>query len=321
MRDSDSLEAALEPPIIYQHPLAYLLGLEGIALLHAFAGEYDRDFTMARFNEIRALLDAVEELGDGVTVEPILSTEGYGSWAEFYDEPGNQLIDLEQPIVREILDGLPRGVALDAACGTGRHSAYLASLGHVVIGVDSSDAMLARARLKVPNGEFHEADLHDLPLPDDHVDLVVCALALMHVPDLEPVLAEFVRVLRPGGSLVISDWRSLVKEVALPVVKARPDGSLGYMPTKSRLTSEYLAAALPLGLQVRRCEEPRVPFPLVDDNGWPDGVPEPDHVPGAPPNIWALHHWCVAAANAAYHGKPSSIIWHFQLGQSLPSGR
>jgi hypothetical protein len=70
-------------------------------------------------------------------VHPISTTEGYCSWAEFYDEPGNQLVDLEQPIVREILDGLPRGVALDAASGTGRHSAYLASLGHSVIGVDS----------------------------------------------------------------------------------------------------------------------------------------------------------------------------------------
>ena len=87
-------------------------------------------------------------------MNPIPTTEGYGSWAGFYDEPGNQLIDLEQPIVREILDGLPRGVALDAACGTGRHSAYLASLGHTVIGVDSSVAMLARAREKVPGGEF-----------------------------------------------------------------------------------------------------------------------------------------------------------------------
>ena len=171
----------IEPPVLYQHPLAYLLGLEGIALLHAFAGDYDRDFTTARFDEIRALLDAVEDLGGGVSVEPIPTTEGYGSWAEFYDEPGNQLIDIEQPIVREILDGLARGVALDVACGTGRHSVYLASLGHTVIGVDSSAAMLERAREKVPDGEFHEADLHDLPLPDDHVDLVVCALALMHV--------------------------------------------------------------------------------------------------------------------------------------------
>ncbi|MEK6274498.1 MAG: hypothetical protein AABM30_04085 [Actinomycetota bacterium] len=55
----------IEPPVIYQHPLAYLLGLEGIALLHAFAGDHDRDFTTARFDEIRALLDAVEELATG----------------------------------------------------------------------------------------------------------------------------------------------------------------------------------------------------------------------------------------------------------------
>jgi len=60
------------------------------------------------------------------------------------------------------------------------------------------------------------------------------------------------------------------------------------MPTKSRLTSEYLAAALPLGLQVRRCDEPRRPFPLVDDSGESiHGDPDPEHVPGEPPNIWA----------------------------------
>ncbi len=60
-------EPRTQPPVIYAHPLAYLLGLEGIALLHAFAGDYNRDFTMARLAEVRALLDAVEELGDGVT--------------------------------------------------------------------------------------------------------------------------------------------------------------------------------------------------------------------------------------------------------------
>ena len=166
----------------------------------------------------------------------------------------------------------------------------------------------------MPGGEFHEADLHDLPLPDDHVDLVVCALALVHVPDIEPVLAELVRVLRPGGSLVISDQRILIGERGIPVVKARPDGSPGYMPTWSRRTSEYLAAALPLGLQIRRCEEPLRPFPLVDEHGTSEGAPVPDHVPGAPPNIWALHRWCPAATNAAYRGLPAAIIWQLQLG-------
>jgi ubiquinone/menaquinone biosynthesis C-methylase UbiE len=301
--------------VIYQHPLAYLLGLEGIALLRAFSGVYDRDFTIARFREIQALLDSVEELGDGVEARPMTTREGYARWAASYDEPGNQLLDIEQPIVREILDGLPLGVALDAACGTGRHTEYLASLGHKVIGVDTSPEMLARAREKVPEAEFYEANLYDLPLTDDSVDLVVCAIALAHVSDLERALAEFVRVLQPNGHLVISDSRGLIGDISLPLVKIGPDGKFGYMPIWGRLASDYLAAALPLGLQVRRCEEPRRPSPLVDDDGTDlyDGAAPPDHIPGNPPNIWALHRFCTAATNAAWRGKPAAIIWHFQL--------
>lgn len=81
----------------------------------------------------------------GRKIRPIPVVEGYGAWEEAYDQPGNQLIDLEQPIVWEILDGLPRGIALDAACGTGRPAEYLARLGRTVIGVDSSPRMLAVA--------------------------------------------------------------------------------------------------------------------------------------------------------------------------------
>lgn len=305
----------MDPPVIYQHPLAYLLGLEGIALLRAFSGVYDRDFTLARLREIQTLLDSVEELGAGAEAHAITTGESYAGWAESYDLPGNQLIDLEQPVVHEILDGLPVGVALDAACGTGRHAEYLASLGHDVIGVDSSAEMLEGARAKVPAARFHEGDLHALPLPDDHVDLVVCGLALMHVSDLAPVLRELVRVLRPDGNLVISDWRGLIGDIRMPLVKEGADGRPGYVPTWCRLTSDYLAAALPLGLQVQRCEEPRRPSPLVDDNGKPlaDEDPPPAHIPGDPPNIWALHRWSTAATNAAWWGQPAAIIWHFQL--------
>ena len=277
---------------------------------------YDRDFTLARLREIQALLDSAEELGEGVEARPITTRAGYAPWAEYYDEPGqNQLLDLEQPVVREILDGLPLGTALDAACGTGRHTAYLASLGHAVIGVDTSPEMLAHAREKVPGGRFYEADLHDVPLADDSVDLVVCAIALTHVPDLARALAELVRVLRPDGHLVISDSRGPIGDVGLPLVRIGPDGTFGYMPTWSRLTSDYLAAALPLGLQVRRCEEPRRPYPLVDDEGTPlyNRDPPPEHVPGKPPNIWSLHRWCTDATNAVYRGTPAVIVWHFQL--------
>ena len=300
----------IDAPVIHQHPLAYLLGLEGIALLRAFSGVYDRDFTLARLREIQALLHSAEELGDGVEARPITTREGYDRWAPFYDEPGNQLLDIEQPVVRKILDSLPVGVALDAACGTGRHTAHLASLGHQVIGVDTSREMLARARDKVPDGEFYEEDLHDVPLPDDSVDLVVCAIGLAHLEDLGQALAEFVRVLRPNGHLVISDSRGLIGDIGLPLVRVGPDGGIGYMPTYARLASDYLAAALPLGLQVRRCEEPKTPSPLLGDDGVTlyDGVRLPDPVPGDPPSIWSLHELAIEATNAAWRGRPAAII-------------
>jgi SAM-dependent methyltransferase len=135
------------------------------------------------------------------------------------------------------------------------------------------------------------------------------------VEDLDRALAELVRVLRPDGHLVISDSRGLIGDIGLPLVRVGPGGELGYMPIWSRLASDYLAAALPLSLQVRRCEEPRRQSPLVGDDGTDryDGVRPPDHVPGDPPNIWSLHARATAATNAAWRGKPVAIIWHFQL--------
>jgi ubiquinone/menaquinone biosynthesis C-methylase UbiE len=301
--------------VIYQHPLAYLIGLEGIALLRAFAGAYDREFTLARFREIRELLEAPDVFGAGIEAHPISIRDGYDGWAPWYDEQPNQILEIEEPIVHEILEGLPAGVALDAACGTGRHAAYLASLGHRVIGVDQSPGMLARARAKVPQGEFHEGDLHELPLADDSVDLVVCAIALVNMPDLGRPFREFARVLRPGGHFVMSDMRGLIRHTISPVVRREPDGSFGYIPVYGHRTSDYLAAALPLGFRVIRCEEPCVPSPLLDADGRTthDGERLPPQDPNEPPKSWALHAEAIEASNAAWCGKPSSIIFDFRL--------
>jgi ubiquinone/menaquinone biosynthesis C-methylase UbiE len=288
--------------VIYQHPLAYLLGLQGIALMRAFNGEHDRDFTQARFAEIRALLDSADELGEAAVSGPVSVADGYNAWAARYDDP-NDLIDLEQPVVRGILDRLPLGTALDAACGTGRHAAYLASLGHTVIGVDVSAKMLAVARDNVPGGDFRQADLRRLPVDDRNVDLVVCALALEHVSDLGPVFAEFARVLRPGGHLVISDSR-MDYAMVIPL----PDGRYGYLPKHRHSTSDYLSAALPVGFQVLRCEELR--YPGKDPGAGPAAQRRrPEH----PSDIWTLRAWCPAAFLAANNGSPLLIFWHYRL--------
>ena len=280
----------------YQHPLAFLLGLEGVALLRATAGDdgLGRDFVEARIAEVRRLLDdAAPTLGDGVEAGRLGTVDGYRAWSATYDEPGNPLIEVEEPVVRAILDGLPPGRALDAACGTGRYARYLAGRGHRVTGVDSSPEMLDRARVNVPGAEFLPGDLRSLPAPDGEFDLVVCGLALTHVAELTEVLAEFARVLRPGGHLVVSDVHLLSLYLGGVAHAVGPDGRRGLLPAYRRGAAEYLAAALPAGFLVRGCAEPG--WPLSEYGGGPQA-----------------RRWCPEAADVAYTGTPAAVIWHFQ---------
>jgi SAM-dependent methyltransferase len=297
--------------VIYQHPLAYLLGIEGLALLRAWAGDYDEAFVRARLAEVRRLLDdpAVADHA-GVVVRRGDTPAAYRQWSATYDEPRNSLFDSDEPVMHEILDPLPAGTILDAACGTGRYAAYLAARGHRVLGVDSSPEMLERASARVPDGTFLRGELHRLPMADESVDAVVCALALVHVPSLAAVMAEFARVLRPGGQLAISDvHRDLVLRGSV-VHAAGPAGEPGLTPTYRHSTGDYLRAALPVGLRIRRCEETR---PTPADQ--PAPLPEETTV-----GQWADWPWTllplVPAASLAAWDTPSTIIWHFQLDES-----
>ncbi|MEV0679069.1 class I SAM-dependent methyltransferase [Actinosynnema sp. NPDC050436] len=297
--------------MICEDPRAYLLGLEGIALMRAFTGEFDRDFVEARIAEVRRVLADEALAGAAVEVDRVDTVTGYRLWSATYDRP-NSAFDLDEPVVREIVGALPVGVALDAACGTGRHAELLAGRGHRVIGVDSSPDMLARARERVPQGGFLLGDLHRLPVADASVDLIVCALALTHVPALGPVLTEFARVLRPGGHLVTADVHpDRVAQGGVPPVRG-DDGRPGRLSAHRHLVGDYLRAALPVGLHVRRCEEP--PLPAV---GRPDAENAAQPWEAGP---WELWPWALArlvpdAARAAAAG-PALLVWHFRKGGS-----
>jgi hypothetical protein len=123
-------------------------------------------------------------------------------------------------------------------------------------------------------------------------------------------MAELARVLRPGGHLVVSDAHGMAAGIRPPVIMAGPDGAAGYLPHTNRLTGDYLRAALPVGLQLRRCEEP-APGDVRDDLDLTLTVEE--MLPEGPPNIWLLHHWFPTATRAAFRGQPAALILHFQL--------
>ena len=109
---------------------------------------------------------------------------------------------------------LPAGArVLDVPCGTGRISVPLAARGFTVAGLDIAEPVLARARVAGPGLEFRQGDMRELPWPDASFDAVLnlwTAFGYFETQDEdERVLAEFARVLAPGGVVVLDTVNQL----------------------------------------------------------------------------------------------------------------
>ena len=100
----------------------------------------------------------------------------------------------------------PGSRVLDLGCGNGQPiAAYFAERGHRVVGVDASQAMLARARRCLPDHRWIHSPMESVEL-DETFDAVVCWDALFHLPRVRwpAVLARVHRWLRAGGRLMLS---------------------------------------------------------------------------------------------------------------------
>jgi ubiquinone/menaquinone biosynthesis C-methylase UbiE len=100
------------------------------------------------------------------------------------------------------------GKVLEVAIGTGLNLDFYPDDLRLT-GVDFSPAMLERARDRARKlgraVDLHEGDAHALAFPDASFDTVVCTFSLCGIPDERQAVAEMVRVLRPGGLLLLAD--------------------------------------------------------------------------------------------------------------------
>ena len=270
----------------------FILGLEGLAILRSWMS--DPATVRAR---TRKIIEIVSHIEEAPWTNPMAASErtvaaGYAEWAATYDVSSNPMFLAEEPVLHGLLERYPLGAALDAACGTGRHAAYLASLGHRVTGIDSTAEMLSLAMAKVPAAQFQNADLTAIPLSDGEVDLAVCTLALTHCSDLGPPIRELARVVRPGGRVVISDVHPFMAMLGVHGGYRRNPAELGFVKNNVHLTSDYLTAFREAGLNILQCIEPLWGDREVATMGFAEQMPD--------------------LVEAAVKGIPIVIVWELE---------
>jgi len=270
-------------------PSHYVLGIQGLALLRSwFRGE---EAATPHLEELARTVAGLEQSPINVSFEilELNVPDGYAAWSSVYDGGGNPLLHAEEPVVRALLDRFPRGRALDAACGTGRHAHYLRLRGHQVTAVDLTPEMLDQARTKVPDAGFCLGSLTGLPLRSASFDLAVCSLALDHAPGLRAPIGELGRVVRPGGWAVISDSHPVSRLFGGGAFFRGSDGRMGFVQSFHHDHAEYVAAIVAAGFEIRECIEPR----------WGDAEVKMIQMAAAAPQAY----------RAALIGTPIALVW------------
>lgn len=132
--------------------------------------------------------------------------DAFDERAESYDENAMHRALAEEVAAFADLGGV-RSV-LDVATGTGLALRALARRrpGLRMTGVDLSSGMLAVAQRTLPEADWVQADAVALPIADSSVDLVMCVTALHVIPGADAAIAEWSRVLTPGGRVVTATF-------------------------------------------------------------------------------------------------------------------
>ena len=167
----------------------------------------------------------------------------YDRAAEHFDDTPLAFWDVagRRTVERLALD--PGAAVLDVGCGTGASAlaaAEAVGAKGTVLGVDLAEKLLEKARAKaiqrhIGNVAFRSADMTVLGFPDNHFNAVISVFSIFFVPDMEALVKELWRMVKPGGKLAITTWGQAFFEPAYRVwreaVRAnRPDLYAAFNP-------------------------------------------------------------------------------------------
>ncbi len=122
------------------------------------------------------------------------------------DDARRLLLD---PAMLARINGRTFQTALDVGCGEGRFCRIMSEHGISAVGIDPTRDLILRAQKLHPEGDYREGRAEQLDFPDASFDLVVSYLTLIDIPDFRAAIAEMTRVLKPGGTLLVTNLTSM----------------------------------------------------------------------------------------------------------------
>lgn len=182
---------------------------------------------------------------------------------------------MDTPMLERVRRIAP-GNALDIGCGEWRFCRMMQELSVQTTGIDPTADLLAVAREKDDTGQYVQCLAEDLPFVEATFDLAVAYLSLIDVPDLDAAISELVRVLKPGGHVLIANLQSYTTAWEQDTIERLPAGPrrvtmLDYLEDRGfetewagirimnyhRPMMRYVRGFLSRGLNLTHYDEPR----------------------------------------------------------------
>lgn len=183
--------------------------------------------------------------------------EGYNTWAATYDTVINKTRDLEAKVLRKTLTGHKFSHILEAGCGTGKNTSWLASLATNLTAFDLSEEMMNKARQKVndPHVAFRQADLtQSWPSLSQPADLIVSSLVLEHIEDLDFIFKEAGAALENNGLFYICELHPF-KQYSGSKARFETNDGLVVLDCFTHHISDYIKAAVKHGFTLQEVDE------------------------------------------------------------------
>lgn len=215
------------------------------------------------------MLAGMSERPDLVTESAAIWEEKAAFWADYMGPEGNSLFrELIAPAQLRLLALEAGEWVLDVACGAGQFSRVMARAGANVVACDISRTFVERARAEAEKAGLRNIACSVVDATDEAAlmalrgpfDAAVCAMAIMDLPIIEPLLRAMYRLLRPGGRFVFTVMHPVFFSTRARLIEEQFDDASGSRIERSIKVTGYLDVPVEKGTGVQGEPQPHYYF-------------------------------------------------------------